>query len=108
MNHASVPPAATRESRKHQPPGPMIPFKYPETFSPEEYTVIRRGLIPREMEDKWFIFCEDEWLSFHRSWTGFCVYRLQFQQVDDQYRVTQAFVRAPSPDKPQIASDFDT
>jgi len=29
------------------------------------------------MEDKWFIFLEDDWLYLHRSWTGTCVYKVQ-------------------------------
>ena len=26
------------------------------------------------MEDKWFVFEDDGWLYFHRSWTGYGVY----------------------------------
>ena len=34
-----------------------------------------KGLIPQRMEDKWFIYHEDDWLYFHRSWTGFGIYK---------------------------------
>ena len=40
---------------------------------------IRRGLVPEQMEDKWFIFWEDDTLFFHRSWTGFCIYVVHFK-----------------------------
>jgi ADP-ribosylglycohydrolase len=39
---------------------------------------IRRGVIPEEMEDKWFVYWEEDTLFFHRSWTGFCVYVVRF------------------------------
>ena len=35
------------------------------------------GFIPKEMEDKWFIYFENGWLYFHRSWTGHCIYMVK-------------------------------
>jgi hypothetical protein len=32
------------------------------------------GLLPVQMEDKWFIYYEEDWLYLHRSWTGACIY----------------------------------
>jgi hypothetical protein len=49
-----------------------------EYYTFDEFERIKRGLIPREMEDKWFIFYEEPWLYFHRSWTGACVYGVRF------------------------------
>lgn len=40
---------------------------------------IKRGVIPREMEDKWFVYWKDDRLFFHRSWTGFCIYIVYFE-----------------------------
>jgi len=31
------------------------------------------------MEDKWFIFFEEDTLFCHRSWTGLCVYEVYFE-----------------------------
>ena len=42
-------------------------------FSTEEIQCMRSGLIPAVMEDKWFIYWQDDTLFFHRSWTGFCI-----------------------------------
>jgi len=50
---------------------------YTRVLSLEEYERISFGLRPRQMEDKWFIFLEDDWLYLHRSWTGTCVYKVQ-------------------------------
>lgn len=55
-----------------------------ETFSMEielsesEYEQLQNGIIPQEMEDKWFIYFEEDTLYIHRSWTGFCIYILEF------------------------------
>jgi len=47
-------------------------------FSTEQMQRIRAGLIPRQMEDKWFVYWQEDALFFHRSWTGFCVYVVRF------------------------------
>ena len=49
-------------------------------FSAAEMARLREGLLPEEMEDKWFIVWEDERLRFHRSWTGICVYVARFAE----------------------------
>ena len=51
---------------------------------------IRAGLIPEEMEDKWFIYWQDDTLFFHRSWTGFCIYVVHFVKDGDCYRMRKA------------------
>jgi len=49
------------------------------------------------MEDKWFIFLEDDVLYLHRSWTGFCIYQVSFKKDGAQYRVVEALInRDPS------------
>jgi hypothetical protein len=60
-----------------------------QTYNRAEMARIRRGLIPHEMEDKWFIFYEDDVLYFHRSWTGFCVYEAEFAAQEDGFAVTR-------------------
>lgn len=69
------------------------------TFSEDEYQHLQIGLIPQEMEDKWFIYFEDGWLFFHRSWTGYCIYQVRVEPCDPhelplafQYRIAEAWV----------------
>ena len=83
---------ATRQSWKTLPPGPMAPVPYIAAFSQQEYARIRRGLIPVEMEDKWFMFWEADSLFLHRSWTGHCVYRVEFQSSGDRFQVARASI----------------
>lgn len=57
-------------------------------FSAEQIAALRHGNIPKEMEDKWFWFMEGATLYAHRSWTGICVYRIDFSFADNQHKVT--------------------
>jgi hypothetical protein len=59
-------------------------------FAPHEMQRIKAGLIPEEMEDKWFIYWQDDALFFHRSWTGFCLYVVHFAKDGEWYRMCKA------------------
>lgn len=85
-------PVANRESYAIRPSGPMARLPYQAAFSQAEYALIRRGLIPAEMDDKWFIFWEADSLYLHRSWTGHQVYRVEFQPMGSGFEVAQATV----------------
>ena len=54
----------------------FIPFH--RRYSTSEMQSIRQGLIPEEMEDKWFMFMAGDTLFIHRSWTGHCIYHIRF------------------------------
>lgn len=58
-------------------------------YSLEEYDVIQLGFLPREMEDKWFLFSEGDVLHCHRSWTGKCVYQVCFDVEAYEARVVK-------------------
>ena len=49
-------------------------------FTAQQMQRIRTGLLPRQMEDKWFIYWSDGRLCFHRSWTGSCIYVARFSR----------------------------
>ncbi len=57
-------------------------FVLDRSFSDEEMEGLRRGHIPQAMEDKWFWYMEGSTLWAHRSWTGYCIYRIDFQEND--------------------------
>ena len=52
-------------------------------FSDEEMNALRRGNIPQAMEDKWFWYMEESTLWAHRSWTGYCIYRIDFKENNE-------------------------
>lgn len=77
-------------------------------FSQGEMHKIKRGLIPKQMEDKWFIYWEDDTLFFHRSWTGYCVYVVRFTAEDGGYRMTEADVNRDPEQYSETSDERDT
>ena len=67
-------------------------LEWKREFTGAEYDRIARGLIPRGMDDRWFIFLEDEQLYIHRSWTGFLIYQVRFERDGEKYVVAQVLV----------------
>jgi hypothetical protein len=83
--------AAKRTDRKAEAfPAERKTIALDRTFSPEEMDVIRRGFLPRQMEDKWFIYWQDGTLFFHRSWTGFCIYVVRISPSGDGSKIEDA------------------
>lgn len=58
-------------------------------FNDKQFEKLKHGLIPQQMEDKWFIFYENDWLYFHRSWTGFGLYKAQLIKEEDGYSIKE-------------------
>lgn len=83
----------TRESWQNEPmPAKRQRLALDNVYSPEDYEVLVRGVLPQQMEDKWFIFMEADRLYFCRSWSGFCVYEVQLTERDGRYLITEAWV----------------
>ena len=57
------------------------------SFSEKEMAALRCGNIPQAMEDNWFWYMEGLTLWAHRSWTGHCIYRIDFKE-DNRHVVT--------------------
>lgn len=58
-------------------------FVLHRSFSEKEMEALCHGNIPQAMEDKWFWYMEGPTLFAHRSWTGYCIYRIDFKEDDD-------------------------
>ncbi|HXQ71556.1 MAG TPA: hypothetical protein VN844_13765 [Pyrinomonadaceae bacterium] len=89
---------ATRQSWPNIKPLPeqRAALSLERAFTEEEFELIRYGSIPEAMENKWFIFLEDDVLYFHRSWTGFCIYQVSLKKDGAQYRVVEALANRDS------------
>lgn len=90
----SLPGIATKESFQNLPMPPRkVELPLYRAFSVEEFEQIKLGFVPKEMEDKWFIYFDEsvDELSFHRSWTGFCIYRIALEKRGSLYEVTRAW-----------------
>ena len=65
---------------------------YARTFDRDQHARVARGLVPREMEDKWFVYFDEPWLYLHRSWTGLCVYAVKLRAEGEGSAVDEAWV----------------
>ena len=84
---------ATRQSWANAPmPEKRSRLALRREFTAWEYESIRHGLVPEQMEDKWFIFLEGDTLYFHRSWTGHCIYQLSLRREGEKYAAGDALV----------------
>ena len=50
---------------------------------------MKKGVIPRDMEERWFIYYENEWLYFHRSWTGYGFYKSKWNKTKEGYSIVE-------------------
>ena len=99
FNHwenAYMRPIAIKDSWKNSPIIEPKEVVFRRRFNDTEYSLLIRGLIPEVMEDKWFIYFEDGWLYFHKSWTNQGLYKAQITRIDDQWGIESFFVeRSP-------------
>lgn len=100
---------ATRASRKNLKPLPEMKkqLSLPRSFTREEYRMISFGHIPKEMEDKWFVFFENDRIYFHRSWTGFCMYEVNLQPLEEGYAVKSVWVNRDPDENEETDDEFD-
>jgi ADP-ribosylglycohydrolase len=61
-------------------------------FTCKQFSKLTNGLVPHQMEDKWFIFYENDWLYFHRSWTGYGFYKAQLIKEQNGYSIKEFWV----------------
>ncbi len=59
-------------------PRKNVRFETDNDLNATEFEEIKRGHIPQEMEDKWFSYFEGDKLYIHRSWSGFCIFIVEF------------------------------
>jgi hypothetical protein len=58
-------------------------------FTEQQFSGLIKGHIPEAMEDKWFIYFENDWLYFHRSWTGFGIYKAKLNKENEGYSINE-------------------
>ncbi len=84
---------ATRDSWRIRPmPSRHEDFHLGLRISAEEKAILEHGHIPEAMEDHWFMYCEDDVLHYHRSWTGYCIFEAKIEPIDGGFAITDARV----------------
>ena len=74
----------TRNSWKFNPINMSIPLEYNRVLSFNELKLLKRGLKPKVMEDKWFIFLEENTMHFARSWTRYCIFSIEIKILNNE------------------------
>ncbi|MEO1260233.1 MAG: hypothetical protein AAFZ15_15665 [Bacteroidota bacterium] len=78
-------------------------------LSNEEKDCLELGNIPINMDDKWFIYVEDNIIHFFRSWTGIEVFQAEIIYVEkDKWIINELrFTKNPEFKWPNIKSLFE-
>ncbi|RKZ12791.1 hypothetical protein DRQ53_10275 [bacterium] len=76
-------------------------------FPDDDMAIIRSGLCPEQMEDKWFVYWDKDVLYFHRSWTGVCIYAVRFHVDSHGYRMIESEVNRDPDQYSQTNDEFD-
>ena len=84
--------ATSRSWKAKRLPAERALLEMERSFDAAEWEAMRQGHVPEEMEDKWFIYESRGWLSFHRSWTGICIYRLRLRKRGAGAEIVEAWV----------------
>lgn len=92
MNDPTAPIAAATDWKTQPLPERHVSLALDFTLDANETACARRGLIPLEMEDKWFLYYAGDILYLHRSWTGVCIALVHFVQEGEGLRATSAEV----------------
>ena len=58
----------------------------------DDYKCLLIGIIPKEMEDRWFMYTVDNQIHIHRSWTGYCIFVLRSEIINGKHTLTEALV----------------
>lgn len=73
-------------------PNSVKELAYKREFPQKQLEKIKLGFEPNVMEEKWFVYFEDNTLNFHRSWTGLKIYEVVFSSAELEGKAIKAFV----------------
>jgi hypothetical protein len=76
-------------------------------YSAQQMESIKRGFVPQMMDHKWFAFYEDLHLYLHRSWTGFCIYIVRFEELGGRFFAREIVVNRDRVQYNSTDSSFD-
>ena len=99
---------ATASSWKRLPePDRKEDLQHARVFSLPELERLEVGYVPEAMEDKWFIYFENGWLRFHRSWTGACIYGLKVQASPVGGRISESWANRDAEQYRRTDAEYD-
>lgn len=54
------------------------------SISLQQFTQLKKGIYATSMEEKWNLFVLDSFLYCARSWTDYCIYKVEFSKDEHQ------------------------
>ena len=80
---------ATKDSWKTEPmpDNDVSKLEMGITVTDEDMEIIRRGHIPEAQEDHWFMYCDDEYIRYYRSWSGMCAFEAHYTRQEDHWLI---------------------
>lgn len=54
-------------------------------ISKEDIAILKMGHIPEAMEDHWFMYTDDQYIRYVRSWSNTCVFEAHYKADGDNY-----------------------
>ena len=76
-------------------------------FTAAELELILRGFQPEEMEQKWSVCCDGDWVYFCRSWTKFMIFALRLERTASGARVADSLVSRDAKQYRSTDLDYD-
>lgn len=58
-------------------------YKLNMSLTSEQVAKLRMGHIPAAQEDHWFMYMDDQYIRYYRSWTGMCAFEAHYVCKDD-------------------------
>lgn len=98
---------ATKDSWRNYPIDSPKLIKIDIYFTDEQFSKLKDGLIPQQMENKWFIYYENECLHFHRSWTGFEVFKAKLNKENAGYSIKEFWAERDPSKYTNVSDDSD-
>lgn len=51
----------------------------------DDIKILKQGHIPDSMEDHWFMYTDDEYIRYFRSWSGMCAFEAHYKPEQEHY-----------------------
>ena len=85
---------ATRDSWEGltEMPGNCVKVSLRAELDAASMDLLRRGHIPEEMEDHWFMYCDEEKIRYFRSWSGIIIFEASYRSSGSGYVITDLLV----------------
>jgi hypothetical protein len=65
-----------------------MPLTYETTslnikLTESEFQAVLIGFLPKDTDDRWFMYVNEGWINLHRSWTGHCIFRIKVEVMNE-------------------------